>query len=66
LIPPLNVLGMPLEDALALCRAQGLPEPEVITTCAPRGQRSEGTLRVIRVREGQWTVSAFMDETPKE
>ena len=66
MIPPLNVLGMPLEAALTLCRAQGLPEPEVITTQAPRNQRSEGTLRVIRVREGQWTVSAFMDDTPKE
>ncbi len=57
---------MPLEDALRLCRAHGMAEPEVIATHAPRGQRSEGTLRVIRVRPGQWTVSAFMDETPKE
>ena len=63
---PDSVLGMPLDAALALCRAQGLPEPAIVATQAPRGQRSEGTLRVIRVREGQWTVSAFMDDTPKE
>ena len=61
-----NVLGMRLDAALALCRAQGMAEPEIIATQAPRGQRSEGTLRVIRVREGQWTVSSFMDATPKE
>ena len=66
MIPAEQLLGMRLEDALSLCRAQGLAEPEVIATHAPRGQRSEGTLRVIRVREGQWTVSAFMDNTPKE
>lgn len=61
-----NVLGMRLDAALSLCRAQGMAEPEIIVTQAPRLQRSEGTLRVIRVREGQWTVSSFMDATPKE
>ena len=61
-----SVLGMRLDDALALCRARGMAEPVIIATHAPRGQRSEGTLRVIRVREGEWTVSSFMDETPKE
>jgi len=66
LIPPVNVLGMRLEDALRLCRAQGMAEPAIIATHAPRGQRSEGSLRVIRVREGEWTVSSFMDDTPKE
>ncbi len=65
-MPAVNVLGMRLEDALALCRKQGMAEPEVIATHAPRSQRSEGTLRVIRVCEGQWTVSSFMDDTPKE
>ncbi len=63
---PDNVLGMRLEDALSLCRAKGMAEPRIIATHAPRGQRSEGTLRVVRVREGEWTVSAFMDAAPKE
>lgn len=61
-----SVLGMRLDDALALCRAQGMAEPAIVATHAPRNQRSDGSLRVIRVREGEWTVSAFMDETPKE
>ncbi|MBP3637883.1 MAG: hypothetical protein J6K13_10055 [Clostridia bacterium] len=61
-----SVLGMRLDDALALCRQQGTAEPAIVCTHAPRKERREGTLRVIRVREGEWTVSAFMDETPKE
>ena len=63
---PLNVLGMRLDDALALWRSHHLPEPSIVAAHAPRSQRSEGSLRVIRVREGQWTVSSFMDDTPKE
>lgn len=66
MIPAVNVLGMRLEDALSLCREQGAAEPAIVATHAPRGQRSEGTLRVVRVREGEWTVSSFMDITPKE
>jgi len=59
------VLGMRLDDALALAYQKGL-EPTIVHTSAPRAQREGGTLRVIRVREGEWTVSAFMDDTPKE
>ena len=60
-----DVLGMRLEDALALCRAQGV-EPTVIVTRAPRDSRSGGTLRVVRVRENELTVSAFMDAPPNQ
>lgn len=54
------VLGMDLESALAHLRDMGI-QPEIVTTCAPRNQREGGTLRVIRVREGEITVSAFQD-----
>ena len=72
-----SLLGLPLETALAAARAWGV-EPKVLVTCAPRrkgeedtGMR-EGTLRVIRVREGkapdgcELTVSAFQDGDPKK
>ena len=65
-MPPVNVLGMRLDDALALCREHNMAEPVIVATHAPRSQRSEGSLRVIRVREGEWTVSSFLDDTPKE
>ena len=63
-----SFLGMPLDAALDLARSLGLPEPEIIRTCAPRRREEEpqGTLRVIRVRDAQWTVSAFQDASPKE
>ena len=54
-----NVLGMRLEDALAECRAQGV-EPEIVMTL-PKG-REQGTIRVIRAKEGVLTVSRFEDE----
>lgn len=60
-----DVLGMRLEDALALYRARGM-EPPVLMTRAPRDQRSGGTLRVIRVRENELTVSAFRDAPPDQ
>lgn len=63
---PDALLGMRLEDALAQAKALGLPEPGIITTKAPRGQRSGGTLRVVRVRENEWVVSAFLDGAPTE
>ena len=55
-----KVLGMRLEDALKILADMGI-EPNVVTTVAPRNQREGGTLRVIRVREGEITVSAFQD-----
>lgn len=60
-----RVLGMRLEEALDLLRAMGM-EPAVVTTVAPRTQREGGTLRVIRVREGEITVSAFQDAIENE
>ena len=66
-----GLLGLPLETALAKVRASGV-EPEVLIACAPRrkGQEEletrEGTLRVIRAREGELTVSAFQDGDPKK
>ena len=50
-----NVLGMRLEDALA-----GV-EPEIVMTLPPKG-REQGTIRVIRAKEGVLTVSRFEDE----
>ena len=66
-----SLLGLPLETALAAARAWGV-EPKVLVTCAPRrkGDESaaprEGTLRVIRAREGELTVSAFQDGEPRK
>ena len=66
-----SLLGLPLETALETARAWGV-EPKVLVTCAPRrkgeeesGMR-EGTLRVIRAREGELTVSAFQDGDPRK
>ena len=65
-----SLLGLPLEQALDTARTWGA-EPAVLVTCAPRrkgedasGPR-EGTLRVIRAREGELTVSTFPDGNPK-
>ena len=63
---PDSVLGMPLDEALALARHSGMAEIRITHTRAPRDQRSGGTLRVIRVRGDEWTVAAFQDETPRE
>lgn len=64
-----SLLGLPLEKALELARAWGT-DPRVLVTCAPkrRGEEGsaerEGTLRVIRARDGELTVSAFQDGAP--
>lgn len=55
-----RVLGMRLDEALTILHAMGI-NPAVVTTTEPRNQREGGTLRVIRVREGEITVSAFQD-----
>ena len=66
-----SLLGLPLETALTTARAWGM-EPKVLVTCAPRRKGEEdtgtreGTLRVIRVREGELTVSAFQDGDPRK
>ena len=59
-----DLLGLPLEEALARLSAAGITAT-VVETAAPR-PRSGGTLRVVRVRDGELTVSAFMDDTPHE
>ena len=66
-----SLLGLPLDQALETARAWGV-EPRVLVTCAPRrkgeedaGMR-EGTLRVIRARAGELTVSAFQDGDPRK
>ncbi len=66
-----SLLGLPLDKAVEIARAWGM-EPKVLVTCAPRrkgeedtGMR-EGTLRVIRAREGELTVSAFQDGDPRK
>ena len=72
-----SLLGLPLETALTTARAWGM-EPKVLVTCAPRRKgedsaepregtfRQGGTPRVIRVREGELTVSAFQDGDPRK
>ena len=72
-----SLLGLPLETALETARAWGV-EPKVLVTCAPRRKDEdsaaprEGTLRVIRAREGdapgggELTVSAFPDGDPRK
>ena len=66
-----SLLGLPLEKALDIARTWDM-EPKVLVTCAPRrkgeedtGMR-EGTLRVIRARAGELTVSAFQDGDPRK
>ena len=60
-----DLLGMRLEDAAEMMRRRGL-EPEIVFTCAPRGQREEGEMRVIRVRGSELTVSRFQVDLPIE
>ena len=71
-----SLLGLPLEKALETARAWGC-EPRVLVTCAPRRKGDDaappregtlcprGTLRVIRARENEVTVSAFLDGDPR-
>lgn len=65
-----SLLGLPLEKAVAVCRTWGC-EPQVTVTRAPRRRGEEdtlcegGTLRVIRARENELTVSAFRDGDPQ-
>ena len=65
-----SLLGLPLEKALDIARTWGM-EPKVLVTCAPRRKGEEasavrkGTMRVIRAREMELTVSVFPDGDPK-
>ena len=66
-----SLLGLPLDKAVETARAWGV-EPKVLVTRAPRRKGEEdtgareGTLRVIRAREGELTVSAFQDGDPRK
>ena len=62
---PEELLGLPLEEALRRWEAEGRPAPAVTHTQDPRGARPEGTLRLVRVREGNWTVARFADGDPR-
>lgn len=65
-----SLLGLPLDRALEITRAWG-QEPRVLVTSAPRRRGEEdsapreGTMRVIRARDGELTVSAFQDGAPR-
>ena len=66
-----SLLGLPLDKAVEIARAWGI-EPKVLVTCAPRRKGEEdsnvreGTMRVIRARENELTVSAFQDGDPRK
>ena len=60
-----DLLGLRLEDALKRLEARGMTAT-VVTTQAPRVTREGGTLRVIRVRGSELTVSAFQDGNPSD
>ena len=59
-----ELLGMRMEDALDRLRQNGM-DAEVVVSSSPRGERPDGSLRVVRVRPGQITVCAFMDGIPE-
>lgn len=58
----MNLLGLPLEEALRRLREAGI-EPRVLYTAAPGGQ-AEGACRVVRVREEgrELTAARFADQ----
>ena len=66
-----TLLGLPLDKALDIARTWGV-EPKVLVTSAPRRKGEEdtgvreGTMRVIRARENELTVSAFPDGDPRK
>ncbi len=55
-----SVLGLTLEDALAVIRAEGQPEPAVKRILPER--HPGGTERVVRVRPGEILAARFPDE----
>jgi len=56
-----ELLGMRLEDALEKLRCAVEPRPEILYSAAPKGERAQGVMRVVRVRPGQLTVCTFLD-----
>lgn len=63
---PEALLGLPLERALALLAAAGLPAPQIAETAAPPAPRQSGTLRVVAASPdaGRLTVARFEDAMP--
>ena len=62
----MNVLGLPLEEALRRLAKQGV-EPEIVYTAGFR-EKAEGTQRVIRITEDgrRLTVALFPDMVKTE
>ena len=61
-----EILGLPLDRALQILAAKGLPSPQVVVTASPKSAREAGTLRVVAVSGGCVTVSRFLDGMPEE
>ena len=61
---PEEALGLPLEGALRRLAESGLDAPRVTETADPRGAHEDGTLRVVRVKDGEWVVARFRDGAP--
>ena len=62
---PEEALGLPLEEALRRWAESGQDAPAVRETADPRGAHADGTLRVIRVRGGEWVTARFHDAPPR-
>ena len=62
----INILGLPLEEALHRLKEQGT-EPEIVHTAGFR-EAAEGALRVIRISEDgrRLTVARFPDAVKTE
>ena len=59
------MLGLPLEEALRRWTEAGLVMPTIQETADPKGARETGTLRVVRVKDGEWVVAKFRDGIPR-
>ncbi|MDO4484748.1 MAG: hypothetical protein Q4C54_10085 [Clostridia bacterium] len=60
---PDALLGLPLDRAEQMLEACGV-KMEIITSRAPRTERTGGTPRVVRVQDGAVTVCDFPDGVP--
>jgi len=47
-----NVLGLPVEKAIAILEKAGVSDVEITEASAPRGNTPRGSLRVVRVNGG--------------
>ncbi len=58
MLTPEEALGMPLDMVLQRMgeQAAGIA---IRTTRPPKGARKNGQWRIVRVRDGEWTVCAF-------